>query len=55
MLNTFGIVNLNKSELMKTKYILSNISMDNDIYLNDIDSMKVYAKKAIEIIKDQYP
>jgi len=51
MLNTFGIINLNKSELIKIKYILSNISMDNDIYLNDIDSMKVYAKKAIEIIK----
>ena len=53
MSNTFGIVNLNKSELLKTKYILSEISSQNYIYLSDIDSMRVYAKKAIEIIKNQ--
>jgi len=54
MENTFGIKNINKSELLKTKYIISEIIFNNDIYINDIDSMKLYANKAIEIIKNQH-
>ena len=50
MENIYGIKNINKSELLKTKYIISEIIFNNDIYLNDIDSMRVYANKAIEII-----
>ena len=54
MENVYGIKNMNKSELLKTKYIISEIVFNNDIYLNDIDSMKLYANKAIEIIKNQH-
>ena len=54
MENVYGIKNINKSELVKTKYIISEIIFNNDIYLNDIDSMRVYANKAIEIIKNQH-
>jgi len=32
---------------------MSEIIFNNDIYLNDIDSMKLYAKKASEIIEKQ--
>ena len=41
-------ININKSELLKTKYIISEIVFNNDIYLNDIDSVKLYANKAIK-------
>jgi len=44
---------ITSSEIAKTKYIISEIIFYNDVYLNDIDSMKVYAKKAIKIIKSQ--
>ncbi len=49
-----GVANINSAEVLKTKYIISEIIFNNDIYLNDIDSMKVYATKAIEIIKNQH-
>ena len=52
--NSLGVNNIAKSELQKTKYIISEIIFNNDIYLNDIDSMKLYANKAIEIINKQY-
>lgn len=45
---------INSSEIAKTKYIISEVIFNNDIYLNDIDSMRVYAEKAIKIIKSQY-
>lgn len=48
-----GVKNIKESEILKTKYIISEIIFNNDIYLNDIDSMKLYATKAIEIIKKQ--
>ncbi len=51
--DTLGVKNIVQSELLKTKYIISEIIFNNDIYLNDIDSMKFYAKKATEIIKNQ--
>lgn len=51
---TFGVSNINKGEILNTKYIISEILFNNDIYLNDIDSMKLYAQKAIKIIKKQY-
>ena len=52
--NNPGVTNINSAEILKTKYIISEIIFNNDIYLNDIDSMKVYATKAIEIIKNQH-
>ena len=52
--NESGVANINKAEILKTKYIISEIIFNNDIYLNDIDSMKLYAKKAISIINKQY-
>jgi len=59
-LNPFPSINaihrvpkITSSEIAKTKYIISEIIMYNDVYLSDIDSMKVYAEKAIKIIKSQ--
>jgi len=52
-INSLGVNNITQSELMKTKFIISEIIFNNDIYLNDIDSMKLYAKKATEIIEIQ--
>ena len=49
--NSNGVNNINQSELLKTKYIMSEIIFNNNIYLNDIDSMKLYAKKATKIIE----
>jgi len=51
IIKTLGVNNINKEALLKTKYIMSEIIFNNDIYLNDIDSMKLYAKKASEIIE----
>jgi len=51
--NYTGVKNIKRSEILKTKYIISEIIFQNDIYLNDIDSMRLYATKAIEIIKNQ--
>ena len=50
---SLGVRNIQTKELIKTKYIISEIIFNNDIYLNDIDSMKLYAHKAIDIIKKQ--
>ena len=52
--NEPGVENIDKAAVLKTKYIISEIIFNNDIYLNDIDSMKLYATKAIEIIKKQH-
>lgn len=52
--NSTGIANINSNQILKTKYIISEIIFNNDIYLDDIDSMKHYANKAIKIIKDQH-
>ena len=48
--NNMGVSNLNHNEVLKTKYIISEIIFNNDIYLNDIDSMRYYAKKSIALI-----
>lgn len=49
-----GVSNIDKSHIVKTKYIISEMMFYNDVYLDDIDSMRLYANKAIEIIKKQY-
>jgi len=53
--DSLGVKNIKQNELLKTKYIISEIMFFNDIYLDDIDSMSYYANKAIKIIKNQYP
>jgi len=40
--------------VMKTKYLLTELKHSNSGYIADVDSMKVYANKAIENIKKQY-
>ena len=52
--NNFGIPIMKKDEIEKTKFLLSEFMFNNDVYLSDIDSMKLYANKAISIIKKQY-
>ena len=51
--NLLGVKNIKQEEIVKTKYIISEIVFFNDIYLDDIDSMRFYAKKATDIIQKQ--
>ena len=49
-----GVSKLEAASVIKTKYILSEILFNNDIYLSDLDSMKFYARKSIDLINKQY-
>lgn len=52
--NKKGIRNIKSEDLIKTKYILTELKHSNSGYIQDADSMKVFAIKAIENIKKQY-
>ena len=52
--NIKGIRNIKSQDLIKTKYILTELKHSNSGYIQDADSMKVFAIKAIENIKKQY-
>ena len=49
-----GIKKIMLDDIIKTKYVLSELKHANSGYIQDVDSMKVYAHKAIENIKKQY-
>ena len=49
-----GIKNIDRETIERSKFILTSIKSLNYGYIQDIDSMKVYAKKSIELIHKQY-
>jgi hypothetical protein len=48
-----GIKNIKSENLITTKYILTELKHSNSGYIQDADSMKVFALKSIENIKKQ--
>jgi hypothetical protein len=48
-----GIKNIKPEDIITTKYILSELKHSNSGYLMDVDSMKIFANKSIENIKQQ--
>jgi len=49
-----GIKNIKPEDINKTKYALTELKHSSSGYLMDIDSLKIYAQKAIDNIKNQY-
>ncbi len=49
-----GVKEIDPQDILTTKYILSELKHENSGYLLDIDSMRIFANKAIENIKKQY-
>jgi hypothetical protein len=49
-----GIKHIKPEDINKTKYALTELKHSNNGYLMDIDSLKIYAQKAIDNIKKQY-
>ena len=51
--NIKGIKKINPENITKIKYVLSELKHTNSGYIADVDSMKIYANKAIYNIKQQ--
>lgn len=49
-----GISKIDMAAVKRVQFILSEITFDNDLYLNDIMLMKESAKEAIRLIDKQY-
>ncbi len=49
--NKIGVNPIGALTKRKTKYMLSNTKVIMDTYISDLDSMRVYANKAIELIE----
>jgi hypothetical protein len=49
-----GIKHIKPEDINKTKYALTELKHSSNGYLMDIDSLKIYAQKAIDNIKKQY-
>ena len=52
--NTIGIKAPDPKAVKKVSYIISNFKWIYGAYIGDIDSLKVYGKKAIELINKKY-
>ena len=52
--NIKGIKKISPEHIINTKYLLSELKHANSGYIQDVDSMRIFANKAIENIKKQY-